>query len=144
MGSEDDPESRPVFLDLLVLVYLLNVSASRERGEMIGVRDLHDATFFQGPHTLPTGVLLDRFAGDLPGFDRAARSLGGQALTQADASFTLYPFPKIPLHFLLWDGDDEFGPRLSILFDRSIERHLAADGIWGTVHFVSEALLAAA
>ncbi len=42
--------------------------------------------------------------------------------------------------YLLWEGDDEFAPRLSVLFDRSIENILAADAIWGIVTRVSKAL----
>ncbi len=59
----------------------------------------------------------------------------------ADAAYRLTPLPKIPLYYLLWEGDEEFKPNLSILFDRSIERHLSADAIWGLVILVSDALL---
>jgi len=45
------------------------------------------------------------------------------------------------LYYLLWEGDEEFEPRISVLFDRSIESHLSADAIWGLVALVSEALL---
>jgi hypothetical protein len=51
------------------------------------------------------------------------------------------PFPKIPLYYVLWAGDEEFEASLSILFDKSIERHLSADAIWGVVAWVSDALV---
>ena len=59
----------------------------------------------------------------------------------ADAAFRFLPFPKIPLYYLLWDGDDEFAADLNILFDRSIEQHFNADAIWGLVNLVSDMLL---
>lgn len=45
------------------------------------------------------------------------------------------------MYYILWRGDGEFKPRLSVLFDKSIEKHLAADAIWGTVNLVSNALV---
>jgi hypothetical protein len=40
----------------------------------------------------------------------------------------------------LWVGDDEFQPRLSVLFDRTIDQHLAPDAVWGLVNLVSDRL----
>jgi len=128
-------------LELVILVYLLNVTTALLSNEMISVNDLKDAHFFQGPHTLKTAPVLERYGNDLAGFKRAAEKLDGKPLDLADAAYRLSPLPKIPLYYLLWEGDDEFQPNLSILFDRSIEHHLSADGIWGLVILVSKALL---
>ncbi len=127
-------------VELLALVYLLRVQPAGLAGEMIGVAQLRDAQFFQGPHLLDTGRLVRRYGGDAAAFGAAARRLGGRPLDMADAAFELRPFPRIPLYYLLWQGDEEFAPRLSILFDRSIEKHFAADAIWGTVNLVSRLL----
>jgi hypothetical protein len=128
-------------LELVILVYLLNVTPDLISREMISVSDLKDAHFFQGPHTLKTGPVLKQYGRDLSGFKKAAESLDGEFLDLADAAYKFSPLPKIPLYYLLWEGDDEFEPHLSVLFDRSIERHLSADAIWGLVNLVSNALL---
>jgi hypothetical protein len=127
-------------LELLILVYLLQVKPGWLFNETISVRDLKDAQFFQGPHELKTHLLLERFGHDFEGFRLAAEKLGGIRLTMADISYKLRPFPKIPLYFLLWKGDAEFAPRASVLFDRSIDLHLSADAIWGLVNLVCEIL----
>ena len=62
-------------------------------------------------------------------------------MDMADAAYKFLSLPKIPVYYLLWEGDEEFGPDLKILFDRSIEKHLSADAIWGVVNLVSDALL---
>jgi hypothetical protein len=67
--------------------------------------------------------------------------MGGEPIDMADVAYKLSPLPKIPLYYLLWEGDEEFQPHLSILFDRSIESHLSADAIWGLVNLVSIRLL---
>jgi len=130
-------------LELVILVYLLNVTPDLISREMISVSDLKDAHFFQGPHTLKTGPILRQYGRDLTGFKKAAESLAGVFLDLADAAYKFSPLPKIPLYYLFWEGDLEFEPNLSILFDRSIERHLSADAIWGLVNLVSNALLMA-
>jgi hypothetical protein len=128
-------------LELLVLVYLLNAGPQVLSRELVTAKELKTAHFFQGPHELNVGGVLERFGRDLKGFRKAAESLGGEAQTLADAAFRIPALPKVPLYYLLWEGDDEFEPRISVLFDRSIESHLSADAIWGLVALVSEALL---
>ena len=127
-------------LELLILVYLVNASPHVLSNEMISIKDLKDALFFQGPHALRTEKLVERYGHDLAGFKAAAKNLGGEPLDLADSAYRVLPFPKVPLYFLLWEGDDEFEPNLSVLFDRSIEHHLSADAIWGIVTLVSGAL----
>ena len=128
-------------LELLLLVYLLNAKPYSLNHEMISVQELKDSHFFQGPHELKVSPLLERYGHDLNGFKKAAESLGGEAQDLADAAYKIPAFPKAPIYYLLWEGDDEFEPRLSILFDRSVEKHLQADAIWGLVNVVTDALL---
>ncbi len=132
----DDP-----LRELLVLLYLLNATPHAIKHQMVSVKDLKDAHFFQGPHQLEIAPLLKKFGSDPAGFRRAAEKIGAKPLELADIAFELMAFPKIPLYYLLWEADPEFESRISILFDRSIEFHLSADAIWGVVKLVSNTLL---
>jgi hypothetical protein len=129
------------YLELMALAYLLQVTHSSFKSQMVGVMDLKDAHFYQGPHTIETAPLVKRYGNDPQGFKAAAKQLGGTPLDMADAALCLKPFPKIPVYYVLWAGDEEFPAKLSVLFDRSIELHLSADAIWGLVGLVSDALL---
>lgn len=128
-------------VELLAIVYLLNVKPDLVSNDLITAQELKAAQFFQRPHELNTSHLRDRYGNDPKGFKRAGERLGGGLLDMADISFRINPFPKIPLYYLLWEGDKEFEAHLSILFDRSIETHLSPDAIWGLVNMVSNALL---
>lgn len=128
-------------LELICLVYLLNAGPEGPRGDLISVRDLKNAHFFQGPHRLDLDPLLRKYGRDADGFRRSAESLGGRSLSMADVAYRIPALPKIPLYYLLWEGDEEFEPRMSVLFDRSVEMHLSADALWGLVNLVSRALL---
>jgi hypothetical protein len=130
-------------LELLVLVYLINVRSDPVKNDLISVSELKDAHFFTGPHVLKTAPLVERFGNDPEGFKRAAVSIGGKPEAFADASFRFNPFPKIPICYLLWEGDEMFPPELTVLFDRSIENHLPADAVWGVINLLSDALLMA-
>ena len=128
-------------LELLCLVYLLNVGPQSIADKMVSPNELKSAHFFRGPHELKVKPVLDRYGNDIDGFRRVAERVGGDVLQLADVSYCLRIFPKIPLYYLLWEGDQEFPSTLSVLFDASIEHHLAADAIWGLVNLASDILL---
>ncbi|MFH1981057.1 MAG: DUF3786 domain-containing protein [Pseudomonadota bacterium] len=140
-GWEETPDP---LLALVLLAYLLTVSADGLTGEMVGVNDLTCAHFFQGPHALRIDHLLRHYGRDPGAFLAAGEYLGGEPVNRgADAAIRFMALPKVPLYFLLWAADDEFPAAMSVLFDRSIDRHLKSDAIWGLVTLVSDALAAA-
>ena len=133
----DDP-----LLELVTVLYLNGVNDIYPMGkDIVSAKDLKEGHFFQGPHALKVDGLIKRYGQDISGFKAAAEHLQGEPLEMADSAFKLLPFPRIPLYYLLWEGDDEFKPRVNVLFDRSIEAVFAADGIWGLVNRVSSAFL---
>jgi hypothetical protein len=142
MGDAGWKKSEDPLLELVSVLYLINVNEIHPIGrDIVGPKDLREGHFFQGPHALRIDPLIERYGHDSTGFKKAAEYLDGEPLDMADAAFRLFPFPRIPLYYLFWEGDDEFEPRMTVLFDRSIEKVLAADAIWAMVNRVSNALL---
>jgi hypothetical protein len=140
-GWESTPDP---LLELVTVVYLNRVNMLHPLGkEIVGVKDLKEAHFFQGPHALQVDPLIKRYGRNLEGFKNTAEFLEGRPVDMADAAYQLLPFPRVPVYYLFWQGDDEFDPRISVLFDRSIEEVFSADVIWGLVGRVSTALLQA-
>ncbi|MGD8701193.1 MAG: DUF3786 domain-containing protein [Desulfosarcina sp.] len=118
-------------LELAVLDYLSRVDHLHPVGrEMVGTADLGDAHYFTGRSRLRTGHLLSRYGNDPQGLSNAGRHLGGQPEQMGDEAIRLTPFPRIPVYYLLWLKSAEFKPRISILFDRSIESVLSPPAIW--------------
>lgn len=134
----DDP-----LLELIILVYFINVRSLCPVGkDIIGVGDLRESHFFKAPpHELKLGHLSERYGTDPEGFRAAAEYLKGKPVNMADMAYMFLPFPRVPLYYLFWKGDEEFPPRFSLLFDRSVEECFAADAIWGLVNRVSLELL---
>ena len=118
-------------LELTVLDYFSRIDCLPPMGkEMVGPDDLAAASYFTGRSRLQTGSLLARYGEDPLAFAAAARRLGGQPEPMADKAFKITPFPRIPVYYLLWLASAEFDPRISILFDRSIESVLSPPAIW--------------
>jgi hypothetical protein len=133
----DDP-----LLELATVLYLIHAQDVYPLGrDIVGPQDLKEGHFFQGPHELKIAPLVERYGRDLDGFRQATEKLGGEPLDMADAAVRLKPFPRVHLYYLLWEADDEFPARMSVLFERSIENVMAADAIWGLVNRVSTELL---
>jgi hypothetical protein len=141
-GGNDWEKSDDPLLELVTVLYLVNVKDIYPIGtDIVGTKDLKEGHFFQGPHALKIDPLIKRYGRDLVRFKAAAEYLQGAARDMADAAYMLLPFPRVPLYYLLWKGDDEFEPRMTVLFDRSIEQVFAADAIWALVNRVSTAFL---
>ena len=59
--KSDDP-----LLELVTVMYLLNVADIYPIGkDIVGVKDLKEGHFFQGPHALKTDPLVERYGHDL-------------------------------------------------------------------------------
>lgn len=129
-------------LELVTLIYLNHVKAVYPLGkDIISCKDLKEAHYFKGRHQLRLYPIVELYGEDHGRFKDAALHLRGTPLDMADTAFRLLPFPRVPLYYLLWKGDEEFQPRVSVLFDRSIETVFHSAAIWSLVNLVSFFLL---
>lgn len=133
----DDP-----LLELVTLLYLNSACKVEPLGKrIIGIGELKQFSYFKGKHELPLGSLLERYENDMEGFKNSARYLGAKKINMGDAGFVFFPFPRIPVYYLFWEGDGEFKSSITVLFERSIEAYFSASGIWALVSLVCNALL---
>ena len=130
MAWNDQPveEEIPFFLSLMILVYLIEAKDIQPSHTWVSEKDLTGgSTFFRGPHRLDVTELEKRYGRDPDSFLRAGRELGGSEILYGDRGFSLEVFPKVPLAYILWKADEEFPPRISVLFDSTIQAHLPLD-----------------
>jgi hypothetical protein len=124
-------ETIPLFLSLMILAYLIEVKDMRLSHTWVSGNDLKGgSTFFRGPHSLDVKVLEERFGRNPEAFLRAGGRLGGTEVLFGDKGFSIDVFPKVPVAYVLWKGDEEFRPRVNVLFDSTIQDHLPLDIIW--------------
>jgi hypothetical protein len=119
------------YLDLFIVHYLLHAKAVDVRNTWISEKDIPGgATFFRGPHAIPTDLITKRYGDDLEAFVKSCHRLEGTVLDMADAAFAFCVAPRVPVAVLYFIGDDEFPAESRLLFDSSITDHLAADIVY--------------
>ena len=126
-------DSPPVhaYLSIFIVHYLLTVLETAIENEWISEKDIPGgATFFRGPHAIPTGLITETYQNDIEAFSYRCKALHGNGVTMGDAAFQFQITERIPVVVLYWQGDDDFPPEAKILFDGSICRHLASDVIF--------------
>jgi len=124
-------ESLHPYFSLMVLVYLTEAKDIKPTHTWISEKDLKGgSTFFRGPHRLEVEEVINLFGKDPEAFFKTGRRLGGSEILYGDKGFALEVFPKVPLAYILWKGDAEFPPKVSVLFDSTIESQLPLDIIW--------------
>ena len=129
MGPE--PVRDHGLLSLFAVHYLLEKRSTALTGTWISEKELPGgATFYRGPHDLPTHLITERFANDLAAFDRRCKALHGTPLELADAAYRFEIVPQVPVALLYWCGDDEFPPEAKLLFDKNLGRYLASDVVY--------------
>jgi hypothetical protein len=119
------------YLYIFIINYLLKGKETGLSQKWISEKDMPGgATFFRGPHEIPTRLISSRFRGDIEAFRKICDQLGGIPLNMADAAYIFKITPRIPAAVLYWNGDDEFPPESKILFDASITEQLTLDIIF--------------
>lgn len=135
LGS--DPQSEFIltktgyFSRLSILHYLLGAQQVVQTGRLLKPEELRSGQFHQrGSHVLPLDQLAARFSACPDDFLMQAAAFGGEPREYGDRAMELRPFPRVPVTLILWQEDDEFPARSSLLFDETCERHLPPDIVW--------------
>ncbi|MBP1747031.1 MAG: hypothetical protein H6Q54_1646 [Deltaproteobacteria bacterium] len=115
---------------IILLHYLISASGAKLGGELIPYEDILGLRhYFPVYEKRVLKPLQTAFGNDRYAFLEAGLSLGAIQQEYADASFTLQVLPRIPITFILWEGDAEFPPLLRTLFDPTIPGYLPLEDI---------------
>lgn len=98
-------------------------------------------TFFQGPHALYVAPIVELYGSEPEAFAARCSELGAHPAVYGDKSMRFYPFPTIPVTYVLWRADDEFPASVSILFDQSITRWFEFDMVFTLVWVLTERIV---
>lgn len=85
-----------------------------------------------------SGFLKDLalFEGNTELLGRACEMIGGIPKKGADVSVLLPVFDGLLTWFQYWEGDDEFPPAISFLWDRATREHLGYETVWYVIGFL--------
>ena len=115
-------------LGLFIIYYLLRSKDINISKEWISEKDIPGgATFFRGPHKIPTHIIETRYENNIEEFREICERFDGMPLDMADAAYAFEITPRIPVAVQFWDKDDEFSAEAKILFDKTISEQLSPD-----------------
>jgi len=142
--ADDRKASLSIELRLLILQYLIQARELPLVRKWVTEKELKNGEmFYRGVHSLDIfkTPLEEKFGHRPDDFLKAGLSIGGRKIHYGDVGLTFQALPRVPVLFILWATDEEFPARVNILFDLTIEDHLALDTVWGLVRVVTFKLL---
>ena len=114
----------------LILHYLLRADGNPVTGEWVGYKDIPGGLLYAGVFARRvTEPLIRKFGRSASLFREVGFRIGGESAGVGDASFHLLALPRIPLQYVLWEGDEEFPPSAQLLFDSSVVHYLPLEDI---------------
>jgi hypothetical protein len=115
---------------IIILHYLIKASGELVPDDHVSYEDIPGAR-----HYLPvfekrvTKPLASAFGYNRDAFLESGVAMGGKAEEYGNASFTLLVLPRVPITFILWEGDEEFSPSVRTLFNPTISGYLPLEDI---------------
>ena len=131
--------------ELCILTYLINSQDLPIANKLRTAQGLPGGQFFfRGPHKLAAEKLEEVFGQCPERLCEVMDEFGAKRCEFGDVSIELCVLPRIPLTIVIWQGDEEFGARASILFDETAAAQLPLDALWAAVNLAIKALVKAA
>jgi hypothetical protein len=131
-GNIEFPDYHNVTLvqHILLLHYLLNASGRPINNEPVSYKDIPGGQkyfpVFQKRVEMP---VLNAYSESPEGFEKACLGLRGERVNMGDVAFRFQAFPKVPITYIFWKGDEEFPASLQVLFDSSVKDNLPLEDI---------------
>ena len=145
--SQDSDKEIKIKEKILIVHYLNNAKKEDLTEELIAYQEIPSARFYLSAFNARSRDPFIAAFGENP--DKlpvvAQELFAAQRASMGDVSVTIQAFPKIPITFIIWQGDEEFPPNGTILFDSSIKDNLlSAEDISELVSMIVYPLIAKA
>jgi len=141
----DSGDKVPIRDRVLILHYLTLAKGTPLTNKLITYKELPGGNAYFPTFSKRTiKSLLDHFGKEPRLLVAAAEKLGGHKADYGDVAVTINAFSRVPITIVLWQGDDEFAPQGSIMFDAAICDYLSTEDItvlcetitWRLVNFL--------
>jgi len=123
-------EEVPLKDKILILHYLTQAKGTPSSDKSIAYKELPEgANYFPTFSKRAIKPLVDYFGKEPHLLVDAAAKLGGHKADYGDAAVTINAFSRVPIIFVLWQGDEELPPEGNIMFDSTISDYLSTEDI---------------
>ena len=122
----DSQEGAPIRDKVVILHYLLSAKGTPITDKLIAFKELPGGdNYFRTFSKRAIEPLVEHFRGQSHLLIDAARKLDGHRATYGDVAVAIDAFSRVPITIILWQGDEEFPPQGSMLFNASISDYLS-------------------
>jgi len=124
------PSKRVVSLvtRILILHHLIRADGSPITGKWVAYKDIPGGLLYGAVFARRvTEPLQRKFGNSAKSFRETGAQSRGVPVEVGDASFILQAFSRVPLQYVLWEGDEEFPPSVQLLFDASADHYLSLE-----------------
>ncbi len=144
----DSDEPVPIRDKVLILHYLTSAKGTPVSNRLITFKELPGgANYFPAFYQRAIKPLLDYFGKEPRLLVAAAEKLGGYKADYGDVAVNISAFSRVPITIVLWQGDDEFAPEGSVMFDATVSDYLSTEDItvlcetitWRLIGYLREA-----
>jgi len=123
-------EEVPIRDKILILHYFIRAKGTPLSGKLITYKELADGLIYFPVFSKRAVQPIVTFFGSEPEhLLKNAETLGGHKADYGDMAVTINAFSRVPVTIALWQGDAEFAPQGSIMFDSTISDYLTNDDI---------------
>ncbi len=121
-------EDASIYLAIIILHYLVTADGTPLAGRWIAYRHLPGGDIYIDPFQKRAITPFLKTFGEKPDqFKKAATALGGVEQKMSGISMVIPVFPRVPLCFTIWPGDEEMPASANILFDESAPHYLPTE-----------------
>jgi hypothetical protein len=126
----DSADEVPIRDKVLILHYFISAKGTPLANRLITFRELPEGNVYSPTFSKRTiKPLLDHFGKEPYLLVDTSEKLGSHKADYGDVAVTINAFSRVPITIVLWQGDDEFAPQGSILFDATIPDYLSTEDI---------------
>ena len=119
-------------ISLLILHYLIGLHkyGYRPTGEWISFNEIWGGiSYFPSYRKKTIQPLIEMMRRDPEGLINNITSVGGKVEEGGDLAMVLSAFPSIQIKIVMWRGEDEIPPEVTMLFDKSLADILMTEDI---------------
>ena len=126
-----DGQDFDVWMKVMLLLYVTRASGAPLVGEWVAYRDLPNTISKQKTFEKWINRIATTWAGRFDELAAAAEAMGGKRVEDpsADLALRFTALPRVPLHLALWDADEDFEARASLLLDRGVLDYLDQEAL---------------
>ena len=128
--SSGEKKAVSLVTKIILLHFLIKADGRPLSGQLVPYKEIPGGMVYAGVFARRAVEPLIPVFGQSPGrLLEAGFRLGGRKAEYGDVSLELMALPRIPMTYILWEGDEEFPATAQLLFDRAVEGYLSLEDI---------------